>query len=58
MVSINNHPQIRRAFEGFQFGNIDIRYSTASQRKVKADVSCELVIINWEASTLDSLFDA
>ncbi|MCF5803493.1 DNA adenine methylase [Pseudomonas tremae] len=56
MVSINDHPDIRRVFEGFHFGTVDIRYSTANQRKVKADVSGELVIMNWEPAELGGLF--
>ena len=45
MVRENDHPDIRRVFEGFQFEAMDIRYSTASQRQGK--VSGELVIMNW-----------
>ncbi|KPZ14405.1 DNA adenine methylase, partial [Pseudomonas amygdali pv. ulmi] len=56
MVSINDHPDIRRVFEGFHFETVDIRYSTANHRKGKADVSGELVIMNWEGAALDSLF--
>ncbi|KPB80805.1 Prophage PSPPH02 [Pseudomonas syringae pv. maculicola] len=56
MVSINDHPDIRRVFEGFHFEVVDIRYSTANQRKGKADVSGELVIMNWEPAELGGLF--
>ncbi len=31
MVSINDHPDIRRAFDGFHFETLDIRYSTTNQ---------------------------
>jgi len=48
MVSINDDPDIRRAFEGFHFETLDIRYTTTSQRQGKADVTGELVIMNWE----------
>ena len=47
MVRENDHPDIRRVFEGFQFEAMDIRYSTASQRQGKGEVSGELVIMNW-----------
>ncbi|RMU93704.1 Prophage PSPPH02, putative adenine modification methytransferase, partial [Pseudomonas coronafaciens pv. coronafaciens] len=56
MVSINDHPDIRRVFEGFHFEAVDIRYSTANQRKGKADVSGELDIMNWEPVALGRLF--
>ncbi len=56
MVSINDHPDIRRVFEGFHFETVDIRYSTANQRKGKADVSGELVIMSWEPVALGGLF--
>lgn len=56
MVSINDHPDIRRVFEGFHFETVDIRYSTANQRQVKAEVSGELVIMNWTPEALGMLF--
>ncbi len=56
MVSINDHPDIRRVFEGFHFETVDIRYSTANQRQGKAEVSSELVIMKWEPEALGMLF--
>lgn len=56
MVSINDHPDIRRVFEGFHFETVDIRYSTSNQRQGKAEVSGELVIMNWEPAALGGLF--
>ena len=47
---------IRRVFEGFHFETVDIRYSTANQRQGKADVSGELVIMNWALEALGGLF--
>lgn len=47
MVRENDHPDIRRVFEGFHFETVDIRYSTASQRQGKGEVSGELVIMDW-----------
>lgn len=47
MVSINDHPDIRRVFEGFRFETLGIRYSNNNQRKGKTEVSGELVIMNW-----------
>ncbi len=47
MVSINDHPDIRRVFEGFRVEAMDIRYSTANPRQGKAAVISELAIMNW-----------
>ena len=47
MVSINDHPDIRRVFDGFRLETMDIRYSTANPRKGKAAVTGELAIMNW-----------
>ncbi|MOA68716.1 hypothetical protein D3C78_1964660 [compost metagenome] len=30
MVSINHHPDVRRAFDGVHFETLDIRYTTAN----------------------------
>ncbi len=47
MVRINDYPDIRRVFEGFHFETLDIRYTTMNQRLGKAEVSGELVVMNW-----------
>ncbi|MBX6761399.1 DNA adenine methylase, partial [Pseudomonas aeruginosa] len=56
MVSINDHPDIRRVFEGFHMERLDIRYSNTNQRQGLAEVTGELVIMNWEPATLGGLF--
>lgn len=56
MVSINDHPDIRRVFDGFHFETLDIRYTTTNQLQGRAEVSGELVIMNWEPASLGSLF--
>jgi DNA adenine methylase len=56
MVSINDHPDIRRVFDGFHFETLDIRYSNTNQRQGKTEVSGELVIMNWEQSVMGGLF--
>ncbi|WP_028694324.1 DNA adenine methylase [Pseudomonas cremoricolorata] len=56
MVSINDHPDIRRAFDGFHFEHLEIRYSTTNQRHVQAHVTGELVIMNWKPASLGQLF--
>lgn len=56
MVSINDHPDIRRVFEGFHFEQLDIRYSTTNKREGSAEVTGELVIMNWEPAALGGLF--
>ncbi len=56
MVSINDHPDIRRVFEGFHLESLELCYSVANQRVVKAAVSCELIVMNWEPASLGGLF--
>lgn len=56
MVSINDHPDIRRAFDGLHMEQLDIRYSVNNQRKGKAETTGELVIMNWEPQVLCGLF--
>lgn len=56
MVSINDHPDIRRVFDGFHFEQLDIRYSNGNQRLLKPETSGELVIMNWEPAALGGLF--
>ena len=56
MVSINDHPDIRRVFAGFHFEQLNICYSVANQRQGKADVTGELIIMNWESDALGGLF--
>lgn len=56
MVSINDHPDIRRVFEGFHFETLDIRYCNTNQRQSKAELSGELIIMNWMPTVLGGLF--
>ena len=56
IVSINDHPDIRRVFDGFHFEMVDIRYSTANARQGKTEASGELIIMNWEPAALGGLF--
>jgi DNA adenine methylase len=56
MVSINDHPDIRRVFESFHFFSLDVHYSNTNQRQRKAEVSSELVIMNWTPAELGELF--
>jgi DNA adenine methylase len=55
MVSINDHPDIRRVFDGFTMMGLDIKYSIGSTHG-QPGVSKELAITNWDASVIDSLF--
>jgi DNA adenine methylase len=56
MVSINDHPDIRRVFEGFHFATLGICYTTANQRQGKTEITGELVIMNWAPAELGGLF--
>jgi len=47
MLSINDHPDIRRAFEGFHMHGLEIKYSVGNSHG-SVDASKELVITNWE----------
>jgi DNA adenine methylase len=56
MVSINDHPDIRRAFDGLVIMDpIGIKYSVGNNNKAP-ETSQELVICNWEAGELGGLF--
>lgn len=56
MVSLNDHPEIRRVFAGFHIETLETRYCNTNQRQVQATVSRELVIMNWMPSALGGLF--
>jgi DNA adenine methylase len=56
MVIINDHPDIRTVFDGFHFETLDIRYTTANQRHGKANVTDQLVMLNWAPARLGGLF--
>lgn len=51
MVSINDHPDIRRAFAGLAMLEIGIKYSLNNAGSAKPQASRELVITNWEPGT-------
>lgn len=55
MVSINDHPDIRRAFNGMHFLELDIKYSVANNHGAAA-TSGELVITNWDCNAPGGLF--
>ncbi|RMS19869.1 Prophage PSPPH06 adenine modification methytransferase [Pseudomonas coronafaciens pv. garcae] len=56
MVSINDHPDIRRVFEGFHLEELSIQYTTANQRRNKSSISHELIIMNWKPDAFGGLF--
>jgi DNA adenine methylase len=55
MVSINDHPEIRTAFDGLHMLEIDIAYTLA--KGAPSARSGELVITNWDAGSSGGLFD-
>lgn len=55
MVSINDHPDIRRCFDGFWMEGLDIKYSTSNTHGAPG-TSRELVITNWAPEALAGLF--
>lgn len=54
MVSINDHPDIRKAFDGHHFLDLDIKYSL--RPKGEPETSQELVITNYSAELDVGLF--
>ena len=55
MVSINDHPDIRAAFDGMQMRPLRIRYSMANKQGTPAE-SSELMITNYEPVVSGGLF--
>jgi DNA adenine methylase len=55
MISINDHPEIREAFDGLPMLELDIKYSVNSTSERKT--SGELVITNWETANAGGLFE-
>ncbi len=55
MVSINDHPAIREAFNGLHMMGLDIKYNVSNTHG-QPETSKELVIMNWEGSSMNSLF--
>lgn len=50
MVSINDHPDIRRVFDGLPMQGLDIKYSVGNNNGAP-EASRELVITNWEVGS-------
>lgn len=55
MLHINDHPGIRRVFNGFNMMGLDIKYSIANAHGQPA-TSKELVIMHWETDSLGQFF--
>jgi DNA adenine methylase len=55
MVSINDHPDIRRAFAGLHMLDLEITYSLGSDRTGRG-AARELVITNWSPDAFGQLF--
>lgn len=55
MVSINDHPDIRCAFDGLAMLELGIKYSVGNNQAAPQE-SRELVITNWEPRELGGLF--
>jgi len=46
MISINDHPDIRRAFDGLPMLGLEIKYAVSNTHG-KPQISKELMITNW-----------
>jgi DNA adenine methylase len=55
MISINDHPDIRKAFDGLPFMELDIKYTLANAGE--SQTSGELVITNYDAKNAGGLFE-
>lgn len=56
MVSINDHPDIRRVFEGFHMEEVGLRYSVGMKQESRAEVAGELVVMSYRPAELGGLF--
>jgi DNA adenine methylase len=54
MISINDHPDIRKVFDGLATMELDIKYSLSNAAEYQT--TGELVITNWDAETTSGLF--
>lgn len=55
MISINDHPDIRKVFDGLPMLELDIKYTLHSAGD--SQTSGELVITNWDAENTGGLFN-
>ncbi|MHB1333377.1 MAG: DNA adenine methylase [Sulfuriferula sp.] len=55
MISINDHPDIRKEFDGLTMHELGIKYSVANTHGQPVE-SRELVITNWEPGVMGGLF--
>lgn len=55
MVSINDHPDIRRVFDGFTMRGLDIKYAIGSAYGI-VQTSKEQVITKWDVAATGGLF--
>lgn len=55
MISINDHPDIRKVFDGFNMLELEIKYTL--QKGAESKTSGELVITNWDVENTGGLFD-
>jgi DNA adenine methylase len=56
MLSINDHPDIRKLFAAFPVHEIDIKYSNGNQANGSPVTSKELVFTTWQTADLGQLF--
>ncbi len=55
MISINDHPEVRRVFDGLVYHDLGIKYAVANNHG-SASESRELVITNWNPGQEGGLF--
>jgi len=49
LISVNDHPEMRRAFAGLETDDLVIKYSAGNRRSGECPASAELLIRNFAA---------
>lgn len=56
MISINDHPEIRRVFDGLHLERTELTYTVGNGRDDRAPPAGELIFTNWVPELLGGLF--
>lgn len=56
LISINDHPDIRRVFDGLHLERTELTYTVANGRHERPEATGELILTNWEPGLFGGLF--
>lgn len=56
MISINDHDDIRRVFDGLHLERTELTYTVANGRSTRPEPAGELILTNWTPELLGGLF--